>query len=76
MAKFDPAYSIVLRLEGGYQNNPADKGNYNSLGDLVGTKYGISAPVLEQWIGRPPTKMDMADYFQSDSLEYADALGN
>ncbi len=61
MAKFDPAYSIVLRLEGGYQNNPADKGNYNSLGDLVGTKYGISAPVLEQWIGRPPTKMDMAN---------------
>lgn len=32
----------VLRWEGGFQANPADVGNYYN-GQLVGTKYGISA---------------------------------
>lgn len=32
----------VLEKEGGFQDNPADKGNYYQ-GKLIGTKYGISA---------------------------------
>jgi len=41
----------VLKAEGGYQNDPSDTGNYNSEGDLVGTNYGISAPVYEAFMG-------------------------
>lgn len=33
----------VLRWEGGFQNNPADHGNYRPDGTLVGTNFGISA---------------------------------
>lgn len=32
----------VLQREGGFQNNPNDQGNYYN-GQLIGTKYGISA---------------------------------
>lgn len=59
MADFDTAYNLVKRSEGGYQALPEDKGNYNSLGELVGTNWGVSAPKYERLIGRPPTKADM-----------------
>lgn len=59
MANYSDAVKKVLRLEGGYQANPNDRGNYNSLGRLVGTNKGISAPVYESWIKRPPTVADM-----------------
>lgn len=59
MASFDLAYKKVLDAEGGYQKHPNDRGNYNSLGALVGTNWGISAPVYETWIHRPPTETDM-----------------
>lgn len=59
MASFYPAYQLVAKAEGGYQRIPEDSGNYNSRGDLVGTNWGISAPVYEDWIGRPPSTKDM-----------------
>jgi hypothetical protein len=59
MASFDVAYNIVARHEGGYQKIATDPGNYNSRRELVGTNWGISAPVYESWIGRPPTETDM-----------------
>lgn len=59
MASFTQAYNRVLRAEGGYQADPRDSGNYNSRGQLVGTNLGISAPVYESWINRPPTVADM-----------------
>lgn len=43
---FDRCIRVVLRNEGGFQNNPADSGNWtgpNRTGELVGTKYGIAA---------------------------------
>ena len=49
MANYKEA-SIKLSInEGAYQKHPNDRGNYNSNGDLVGTKFGISGPVLEEW---------------------------
>jgi len=42
-----------------YQALPDDAGNYNSLGQLVGTMRSISAPAYESWIGRPPSAQDM-----------------
>lgn len=59
MAQFIPAFQKVIKAEGGYQANPNDKGNYDSKGNLIGTKYGISAPVLERYLGRAITTMDM-----------------
>lgn len=59
MADFNLFIPILQKVEGGYQNLSADKGNYNSLGQRVGTNYGISARFYEDIIGRPPTVADM-----------------
>ncbi len=59
MANFHLYKDKILLLEGGFQKDPADSGNYNSLGDLVGTNLGISAGLYEQIIKRPPTTADM-----------------
>lgn len=44
---FDKAIARVLPKEGGFSINPADRGNWTSgrigVGQLKGTKYGISA---------------------------------
>ncbi len=57
---FSSAIDTILQNEGGYQNDPADSGNYNSLGIPIGTNYGISAPVLESYLGHPPAWYDSA----------------
>jgi len=59
MADFNLFIPILQKVEGGYQNLSGDKGNYNSLGQRVGTNYGISARFYEGIIGRPPTVADM-----------------
>lgn len=59
MANFNNAVRFVLAKEGGYQSHPNDTGNYNSAKELVGTNLGISAPVLERHLRRPPTADDM-----------------
>lgn len=59
MASFSQAYQLVALAEGGYQNYSEDSGNYNSLGQLVGTNWGINAKVYEKYIGRPPSVADM-----------------
>lgn len=59
MANFYDFHSTVAELEGGFQKIPSDPGNYNSRKELVGTNYGISAPVYEKWIGYPPSEKDM-----------------
>jgi lysozyme family protein len=40
---FDRCIEVILKSEGGYQCDPADIGNYNSYGKLIGTNFGISA---------------------------------
>lgn len=59
MADFNLFIPILQKVEGGYQNLLGDKGNKNSLGQYVGTNYGISARFYEGIIGRPPTVADM-----------------
>jgi lysozyme family protein len=56
MADFGIAYRRTAKWEGGYQASPDDPGNYNSLGQLVGTNWGVSAKKYERLLGRPPTK--------------------
>ncbi len=57
--KIDKALDRVLKHEGRYQKLKEDKGNYNSKGQLVGTKYGISALVYEEATGDVPSEKDM-----------------
>ena len=59
MAQFTLFIPILQKIEGGYQNLSGDKGNYNSLGQRVGTNFGISARFYEGIIGKPPTVADM-----------------
>lgn len=59
MASFLAFIPILQRIEGGYQNLVGDSGNYNSLGQRVGTNFGISARFYEDIIDRPPTIADM-----------------
>ncbi len=59
MASFELYANTVSVFEGGYQNKDSDRGNFNSLGENVGTNHGISARFYENKIGRPPTKLDM-----------------
>ncbi|MDP2687522.1 MAG: glycosyl hydrolase 108 family protein [Aequorivita sp.] len=59
MANFNSYIPLLLQVEGGYQANPDDKGNFNSLGQLVGTFRGISARFYEGIIKRPPSIADI-----------------
>jgi len=62
--------SNIIKHEGGYQNHKEDKkGNTNSKGERVGTNWGISAPVYEQYIGKPPTVEDMKNMPKEHALE-------
>lgn len=59
MANFTTSYNRTAANEGGYQVSPNDPGNYNGAGQLVGTNWGISAKVYEEWLGRSVTAQDM-----------------
>lgn len=64
MASFSKSQQIVGINEGGYQNDPRDSGNYYQ-GVLIGTNWGISAPVLANYLERMPTKSDMINLSRS-----------
>ena len=50
--------TIIGKHEGGYQTDEDDKGNY--IDDkLIGTKFGISAPTLKEFLGKDITAEDM-----------------
>lgn len=59
MASFIKYLPLLQQVEGGFQKDPDDPGNYNSNGELVGTHFGISARFYESVIGRPPSESDM-----------------
>lgn len=59
MANFYSYLPLLQQVEGGFQKSPDDPGNYNSLGELAGTNYGISARFYEHVINRPPVEADM-----------------
>jgi len=60
MADFNTAYNIVRKIEGGYQNNANDSGNYCD-GELIGTNRGIAAETFADSLlgGRCPTVNEM-----------------
>ena len=69
MADFNIAFDLTMKVEGGYQCDKDDKGNYVN-GVLVGTKYGITAPELMNFLGRMPTAEEMKNL----SLETVKAI--
>ena len=65
----DRVLDEVLENEGGYQRMSEDKGNKNSKGQLVGTNFGISAPVYEQVLGRTVTAEDMKNMTEEEARD-------
>lgn len=60
MASFKDAVEIVLKNEGGFVNNPLDKGG--------ATNWGITQKVYEAWKGRPVTVTEMKNMPRSDAI--------
>ena len=59
MAQLTPQFfQTILKIEGGYQAMPDDNGNYCG-GQLIGTKYGVSAVAFGTWVGRCPSVEEM-----------------
>lgn len=58
MASFELFAPHLLGNEGGYSTDTNDKGNYYN-GKFIGSKCGVSAPVLAHYLGRDITVEDM-----------------
>lgn len=69
MANFNLFIPEIQAAEGGYQDYDSDTGNYNSIGENVGTNHGINAKVYERYIGRVPTVLDMQNMSAQTALE-------
>ncbi len=54
--------------EKGFQNAKQDSGNYVD-GKLVGTNFGISAPILKSFLGRTPTEEDMKSLTKEQAVD-------
>lgn len=77
-ATFHAFYPLLSEMEGAFQKIASDPGNYNSLGQLVGTKYGISAKFYEQNVlGYAPTEQDMRNITKGEAKSiYKDFFWN
>lgn len=69
MASFYDYLPLLPKVEAGYQKLAKDGGNYNSLGQLVGTNFGISAKTYEKWIKRVPSELDMRSMLKATAIE-------
>lgn len=54
MANANDSIPLVIKEEGGYQNQPADSGNFRN-GVLIGTKYGITPNAYFDYYKQEPT---------------------
>jgi lysozyme family protein len=75
-ASFDVSHKVVAAVEGGYSDDRQDTGNYvefelngKMVKRFIGTKYGISAPVLMKYLGHLPKKEDMMNLSYETALE-------
>lgn len=62
-------FQKILAIEGGYQNHPDDTGNYCN-GQLIGTKFGMSAIAVGTWWGRCPSVQEMKDLTTADAQDF------
>lgn len=72
-ASFEKAQEHVKISEAGYSSDKSDIGNWIKLsnGDkiFIGTKYGISAPILQDFLGKTPTQDDMMNLSYDTALQ-------
>lgn len=75
-SSFDISQEIVSLAEGGYSSDRYDTGNFVEfkMGDkklkrFIGSKYGISAPVLMKYLGKLPKKEDMINLSYETALD-------
>lgn len=71
---FENAQKIVKIKEGGYQKNRNDAGNYIKTKrgkKLIGTKYGIAAPTLQNWF-RKTGKISKKETITSEDMKNLD----
>lgn len=70
MAQLTTAFfDKILTIEGGYQNRADDNGNY-ACGQLVGTKYGVSAVAYQTWSGHCPTPQEMQNLTTNTAFDF------
>lgn len=62
-------FQTILKIEGGYQDHPSDSGNYCN-GQLVGTKYGMSAVAVSTWWGRCPSVAEIKALTEADAFAF------
>jgi len=71
-SSFEDAQSAVKEAEAGYSDDRDDTGNWVEVPGygkrFVGTNHGISAPILQKYLGRIPKREDM------EKLSYETAL--
>lgn len=71
-SSFDEAQKLVKTAEGGYSNDRGDTGNWIDVPGgkrFVGSKHGISAPILADYLGRLPKKEDMMNLSYKTALK-------
>ena len=75
-ASFNVSQKVVALAEGDYSNDRGDTGNFvefkmgkKMIKRFIGSKYGISAPVLMKYLGRVPKKDDMINLSYETALD-------
>ena len=72
-SSFDEAQKLVKTVEAGYSDDRGDTGNWITIPGygqrFVGTNHGISAPILQEYLGRYPKKEDMMNLSHQTALK-------
>lgn len=75
-SSFDISQKIVSIAEGDYSDDRDDVGNFvdfemgnKKLKRFIGSKFGISAPVLQKYLGKLPRKEDMVNLSYETALD-------
>jgi len=72
-SSFEEAQKLVKTAEAGYSDDRGDTGNWITIPGhgqrFVGTNHGISAPILQEYLGRYPKKEDMMNLSYQTALK-------
>ena len=75
-ASFKVSQEIVALAEGDYSSDRGDTGNFvdfelngKKVKRFIGSKYGISAPILQKYLGKLPKKEDMINLTYEQALD-------
>jgi len=75
-ASFEVSQKVVALAEGDYSDDRGDTGNFiefkmgnKMIKRFIGSKYGISAPVLMKYLGKTPKKEDMMNLSYDTALD-------